>query len=142
MADNSEQALVTNKKSTTYRIHIYRHYISMLNRNGHLDQENGIQVSEGYYAPHAHNLILQYCFNYGLPAGILFIIIFIIGTGIKLLLNAFGKREKRNPHSIVALLFFTGIIVFGLTEIMWQGGQFSALLLYIIPYWTWIKRPT
>ena len=141
MADRSEMPLITNKKSTSYRIRIYSYYTSMLNLTGHLESENGIQVSEDYYAPHAHNLILQYCFNYGLPAGIIFIII-IVATVIKLLLDTFGKRKKENAQSIVALLFFTGIIVFGFTEIIWQRGQFSALLLYVIPYWTWIKRRT
>ncbi len=141
VAKSSEVPLVTNKKSTTYRIHIYSYYASMLNLNGHLENENGIQVSEGYYAPHAHNLILQYCFNYGLPAGILFIII-ILATGINLFLDTFGKKENKNINSIVAFIFYTSLIVFGLTEIMWQKGQFPALLLYAIPYWTWVKRRT
>ncbi len=138
MADNISSQVVKDK-STTYRIHIFKYYASMLNVNGHLENENGIQVSSDYYAPHAHNLMLQYCFNYGLPAGILFLLIILV-TMTKLLYETFIQRKKEETYSIVALLFYTSIIVFGITEIMWQRGQFSTLLLYLIPYWTWAKN--
>lgn len=124
-------------KSTSARLTIYRHYLSSLNLTGHLEQENGLQVSDDYYAPHAHNLFLQYAFNYGLPAGILFFL-WIAAALIKLFMDVF--RSRKPSSSITALLLFAAAVVFGLTEIMWRNGLLSNTLIFLLPYFAWPRE--
>ena len=124
-------------KSTSARLAIYSHYLSCLNFTGHLEQENGLQVSEDYYAPHAHNLFLQYAFNYGLPAGILFLL-WIAAAIIKLMADVF--RSKGSTASVTALLLFGAAVVFGLTEIMWRSGLLSNTLIFLLPYFAWAEQ--
>ena len=128
---------VPELKSTSARLSIYSHYLANLNLTGHLEQENGLQVSEDYYAPHAHNLFLQYAFNYGIPAGILFFL-WIVVTGIRLLINVF-RGQKPSP-CIAALLLFAASIVFGLTEIMWRNGLLSNTMMFLLPYFAWAQK--
>ena len=125
-------------KSTSARLAIYSHYLTSLNLTGHLEQENGLQVSEDYYAPHAHNLFLQYAFNYGLPVGILFFL-WIAASGIRLLADVF--RSKRPSPSITALLLFAAAVIFGLTEIMWRNGLLSNTLIFLLPFYAWSEKP-
>ena len=128
---------VPELKSTSARLAIYSHYLASLNLTGHLEQENGLQVSEDYYAPHAHNLFLQYAFNYGIPAGILFLV-WIGLTGIRLLMNVF--RSRKPSSCIAALLLFAAAIVFGLTEIMWRNGLLSNTMMFLLPYFAWARK--
>ena len=125
-------------KSTSARLSIYRHYLSSLNVRGHKEQDNGIQLTQDYFAPHAHNLFLQYAFNYGLPAGILFLV-FIASSGILLLAAAFRPKAK-NSMKIAALLPFAATAAFGMTEMMWRFGMLSNLLLFLLPFFAWTSN--
>lgn len=127
-------------KSTSARLSIYRHYLGALNIMGHKEQDNGIQLTEDYLAPHAHNLFLQYAFNYGLPAGLLFLC-FIASSGILLLIAVFRSGAKKSMPiaalKIVALLPFAATAAFGMTEMMWRFGMLSNLLLFLLPFFAW-----
>lgn len=116
------------------RIGIYRHYLSGLNLWGHKDSENGFQYSESYYAPHAHNIFLQYAFNYGLPAGIVFLI-YLAASGIRFLMLCI--RDESGTPFLLALLLFAAIAAFGMTEIVWRYGQLAHTLLLLLPYFAW-----
>ena len=123
-----------NISSTSYRMNIYKHYFKAMNFRGHAEDEHGIWLDESYTAPHAHNLFLQYGFNFGILAGILFIVL-SAATGIRLLYLVFYK--KRNQDDIVLLLFYAAILAFGMTEIVWRNGQFSNTMLYLLPFFAW-----
>lgn len=115
-------------KSTSIRMVIYSHYFHSLNLWGHLAAENGVQVTENYFAPHAHDVFLQYAFNYGILAGIFFLchVILVI---IFLWRAAAGSRQDR----IIPLFLFLSVLVFGLTETMWQNGMLSNTLMLFLP---------
>ncbi len=103
------------------RVKIYQYYLSKLNLRGHREAENGLQVNEDYYAPHAHNVFLQYAFNYGVIGGILFLAMM---TVVLIFLR---------KGNIGILLLYSAVFIFGLTEIVWRNGTLSYCLMYLIP---------
>ena len=114
--------------STLIRARIYSHYLENMNLRGHKEEENGVWVGEEYFAPHAHNLFLQYAFNYGAIAGILFLL--CVGT----MIGVFWKEKA--PH----LFLYAAILVFGLTEIMWRDGMLAYCMIFLLPVLT--SKPT
>lgn len=111
----------SGSRSVFVRGEIYRHYLSEMNLLGHKEAENGIQISERYFAPHAHNLFLQYAFNYGVIAGIFF------AAFIAVCLILLWKDQ------LPLLLLYISVMVFGLTEIVWTGGTMTWVLMFLIP---------
>lgn len=133
--DNSQEEPKQEENSAAIRLVIYKHYLSSLNLTGHKETENGIQVTEEYYAPHAHDLFLQYAFNYGIPGGILFFL-FMAGSFLCLAANCrrMGKQRKPDSEGNPAPFFlFLSILIFGLTEITWRSGMLSNTLLFLLP---------
>ncbi len=123
--------------SVAARFTIYRYYFSRLNLLGHVDSENGLQIDRDYYAPHAHNIVLQYAFNYGLPAGIVFLA-YLIASGICYLIVCI-RNESDTPF-LLGLLLFASIAGFGMMEIIWRYGQLSHMLLLLLPRFAWQNR--
>lgn len=136
-AVSEEGKQIDSEDSVGIRKLIYKHYISQLNFTGHLVEENGLQVSEYYFAPHAHDLFLQMAFSFGIPAGVLFLI-WVIALFVKLIRKCFFG--KRSSEQMVVLLLFVGIVVFGLMEIMWRTGQLSFHLLFVLPMFVLAKE--
>lgn len=133
--DNLQEEPKQEENSAAIRLVIYKHYLSSLNLTGHKETENGIQVTEEYYAPHAHDLFLQYAFNYGIPGGILFFL-FMAGSFLCLAANCRRMGKQRKPHSEgnpAPFFLFLAILIFGLTEITWRSGMLSNTLLFLLP---------
>ncbi len=120
--------------SVSARFRIYQYYLSQLNLSGHAESENGYQVDENYYAPHAHNIILQYAFNYGVPAGVI-LLLYLAISGIRLFLACLkGDTEMYN---LLPLLLFTSIATFGMLEVVWRFGQLSHTFILLLPCFAW-----
>lgn len=134
MNSGAEERPSVMRGSIEARFGIYRHYLSGLNLWGHKDSENGFQYSESYYAPHAHNIFLQYAFNYGLPAGIVFLV-YVAASGIRLL--TLCMRDESGMPFLLGLLLFAAIAAFGMTEIVWRYGQLAHTLLLLLPCFVW-----
>lgn len=132
----TEMKAAEGTKSVSARFEIYRYYLSHLNLLGHKDSENGIQLTENYYAPHAHNMILQYAFNFGVPAGLI-LLLYLAASGIRLLLICL--RGDMGMTGFLALLLFASIAVFGMVEIVWRYGQLSHTLVLLLPRFAWRK---
>jgi O-antigen ligase len=94
---------------------------------GHLQEENGVLVTETYFAPHAHNLYLQQAFDFGIVIGILFIVYLLLHL-IRLWRNAYCTKVSCNMG---VLLFLLNGCVFGLTEMMWANGYMAFTLLFL-----------
>ncbi len=124
--------------SVVARFQIYRHYLSQLNLLGHKESENGFQVTERFYATHAHNLILQYGFNYGVLAGLL-LLIYLVASGIRLLVLCL-REPMGMSHLMLVLLLFGSIVVFGMLEVVWRHGQFSHTLVLLLPCFAWRQK--
>ena len=70
---------VDSNKAMWDRIVIYSYYWNHLNLLGHIGEGQGFYMNEWTYWGHAHNMFLQTAYHYGIPAGILFILIWIYG---------------------------------------------------------------
>lgn len=122
------------RSSIDARFTIYRDYIFELNLWGHKDGENGVQVSETYFAPHAHNIVLQYAFNFGMPAGIVFLI-YLVASGIRFL--CICVWDESDTPFLMGFLLFAAVATFSMTELAWRYGQLSHTLLLLLPCFAW-----
>lgn len=107
---------------------IYRTYLGKTNLFGHPGTEDGVWVTSGYYAPHAHNVFLQMLFSHGLLTGILFLLDSVF------ILFASGRRVLRTRRKewifIVPFLYLLAFIGFGLFEVAWNVGQLSLFMFF------------
>lgn len=112
--------------SISIRKTIYAYYLSHLNLQGHGKEEAGMYMTEELYYGHAHNMFLQIAYDYGIPAGILF-----------LLLNLFVLVRllfRRDREGIFGAVFLTAILVYGCTEMTVVTGQITLVMLFILYY--------
>ncbi len=119
-----------------FRFLIHSTYIKWLNLLGHESSEGGIAFGDWYYAPHAHNWLLQLAFWFGIPVGILLIgmcVLYVI-TFIHLLKN--GK----DIYACILGCFITAFIVFGMYEVDWSVGQLPFTLFFFLFYFAVNKR--
>lgn len=106
---------------------IYKYYASRLNLWGHPKEGQGFQVTERYWAWHAHNILLQYGTDFGIVVMILFIIVSIwsfILLRKKFLVN-------RNEQYIGYLFFAMIPILYGMFECSWGTGALSILMMFL-----------
>ena len=111
------------------RLSIYAAYLRDLNWFGHPDAEGHYQFADiDYFSWHAQNVWLQMAFSYGIPSGILFLILTVLlfRKNFRILKNAGNVPYKIIPF-FICLLFF----VYGLMELDWNVGQYPLILLFI-----------
>ena len=109
------------------RMSIYKMYFEKLTWNG--NNPSSVENYEMKY--HAHNLYLQIAYLYGIPAGILLVII-----AISLLIGHLRKvfREKDYPYTIVPLMMCVIFFVSGIMNVVWNTGQLMLFLLFFTQY--------
>ena len=113
------------------RMTIFGYYFKNLNLMGHTNNETIFEITDYSCVPHAHNLLLQMAFMFGIPAGIFFV--GWIGCGIIVTCKrAFGKN--RDAKMAMMLLYYINIIIFGMVEIVWLTGQLSFILLFLAAF--------
>jgi len=121
-------ALTENtNNSMEIRAAVWKYYGSKLNLFGHLQEEHGVQVTPEYYAPHTHNFIMQFLFDFGILWGLL-PLLFVI---VKIIF--YTKREcTQKDASLFMILPLCGInlISFGLTELFWRNGYLGLVLFF------------
>ncbi|MCH5339936.1 MAG: hypothetical protein J1E01_00580 [Acetatifactor sp.] len=129
-ADLSDMEPVLTKKqradSLLVRGTIYKYYFQHLNLRGHPYAEQGFQLHETYWVPHAHNIFLQYGTDFGIPVMILFAVLIIWGAIL------LGRRYKQRGLETDAgfLMFLLVPAIFGLFEYSWGTGSLSILMMY------------
>lgn len=105
---------------------IYAYYWQHLNLQGHKTNNQGFYTVYGRYYSHAHNIFLQMACDYGIPAGILFI-------GIYLYSIICALRTK-NQDGYMSAAFLIAILCFGLLEMVLTPGQITVVLMWIMFY--------
>ena len=109
------------------RYTIYKYYASQLNFWGHPKEGQGFQVTERYWAWHAHNIFLQYGTDFGTVVMILFIIVSMWSFLLlkkKLLVNG-------NEQYMGYLLFAMIPVLYGMFEYSWGTGTLSILMMFL-----------
>lgn len=113
-------------ESLRIRLTIYKSYLQDLNWVGHRKAEGHYFISDIYaFVWHPQNVWIQVAYYYGIPAGILFLVltVWILGKQIR---AAAGR--KKNAFAIVPLFFSVVFMMYGLMEIVWLVGQ---LILFL-----------
>lgn len=105
---------------------IYYYYAAHLNIVGHSKENNGFYVSENIFYDHAHNMFLQIAYDYGIIAGVIFLI-WNLWCLIRLLL-------RRDLQGIICAAFLAAILAYGCFEMAVTTGQITLALLFIIYY--------
>lgn len=112
------------------RISIYKAYWDDLTLVGNSSESGFYYLGEGnYHSWHAQNLWLQIAYYYGVPAGIMLIL-------LTLTLLVYGYRlmmkNKENPYAIIP--FFMSIVFFGFgtMEVVWNLGQMILFLIFFV----------
>ena len=112
--------------STDARKIIYTYFLHHLNMRGHDRSFLGFYLTEEVYYEHAHNMFLQMAYNYGIPAGILF-----LGMYLYSLMKAVGMCRKGRWECAV---FLIAIACFGMAEMTVTQGQITIPLMWISFY--------
>ncbi len=132
MPDADASELLTGEaagNSMAIRFAIYKKYLQNLNLTGHEMEEGYFPITESYHAWHAQNVFIQVLFYYGVPAGILFIVLMAV-LGIQ----AFRKAiRNRNAEDILLLLVWLVFVGYGVMECVWYMGQSILFLMYLVP---------
>lgn len=106
---------------------IYYYYVTHLNIMGHSKEVAGfygLYASKGRYFDHAHNMFLQIAYDYGIIAGILFLI-WNLWCLIRLLL-------RKDMQGIICATFLVAILAYGCFEMAVTTGQITMSLLFVI----------
>lgn len=115
-------------ESAQIRLKIYELYLKNLNLTGHTTEEGFYEITKSYSAYHAHNVFLQMLFSYGIPAGILLILL-TAGLGIRLLVAFI--RNPQDGWTIFRGLVYLVFFGYGMLEMTWNTGQIIMLLLFV-----------
>lgn len=112
--------------SASIRKVIYYYYATHLNFAGHSKTVSGFYLEGASYFDHAHNMFLQVAYDYGILAGILFLI-WNLWCLIRLI-------RRKDIQGIICATFLTAILVYGCAEMAVTLGQITMVLLFIIYY--------
>ncbi len=122
----------TEDASLRIRLTIYKTYWDNLNLSGHGISEGCYLIGEGdYFSRHAQNLWLQTAYSYGIPAGILSVVLTVA------VLYASGRnmmRRKENPYAVLNFFVCVVFVLFGVTEIVWNPGQLILFLIFFLQH--------
>ena len=112
------------------RRYIYRYFISGLNFFGHKESFPEVYLSGYEYYGHTHNSFLQIAFCFGVPAGLLFIIM-VVGSQIGTIINAFKKKRGLQWAELLPLLLLSIFAIDGLFEMTALLGKFMFIGVFI-----------
>ena len=116
------------------RINIAAALIDQMNLVGHKDNEiilriwSDVPSTYEVFSNNEQNIALHYLYVYGVPVGILVLILMISEVVYLIRRSIRGKSD-----GTVFLLLVSVYFIFGLTEIVWVPGQIEQLLLFFVP---------
>ena len=113
--------------SMNVRKQIYIEYLKRLNWRGHELEEGYIDITSAYHAYHAQNLWIQMAFYYGIPAGVLLLVLTAC-TGIRSLIGVLTHIP--DEWYLFTALVWVGFFGFGAMECVWYPGQMILFLIF------------
>ena len=125
--DRSISLVSISDSSLSERMSIYKMYYEKLTWNG-----NNPTSQENYEMRyHAHCLYLQIAYYYGIPAGVLLIII-----GITLMVYHIKNmiRDKNNLYAVLPLMICVIFFVSGIMNVVWNTGQLMLFMLFFTQF--------
>ncbi len=120
--DPDHDALLDYDPSGTWDIRkfIWKYFLERLNFFGHSDLNAGAYI--GYYWGHTHNSFLQMAYLFGIPAGLLFLLMIICGIVITFI--RIVRSDKIDADRLIfPLLLFSGYLISGMFECTALTGE-------------------
>lgn len=122
----------TDDQGIKIRLAIYKAYLEDMTWYGNTP-DKGFYKIEGteYHSWHAQNVWLQTAYYFGIPAGILLIVITVV------MLWRHGKRmfvDKLNPYAIVPFFVCIVFVSYGIAEVVWNPGQLILFLIFFVQH--------
>lgn len=135
--DNSENEVPLEgwdgmDESLRFRLTIAKNFLADLRLLGHHSTDGHFHVKgTDYTIWHAQNVWLQMAYYYGIPAGILFIILtyFMLRAGIILF-----RRGENKEFCIIPIFLMMAFFLYGTMELVWLNGQ---LILFLVFFAQW-----
>lgn len=112
------------------RLTIYKTYLRDMTWNGHDASEGYYYIGDSdYFSWHGHNLWIHIAYYYGIPVGILLIMLTIVLL-IFDLKKIFQYQEKW--YSIVPFFICVTFFGYGLMEAVWYVGQLILFMVFFV----------
>lgn len=114
------------------RLAIYKAYFEDLTWIGNPPTAGFYQL-EGYtyHSWHAQNVWLQVAYSFGVPAGILFVVM----TFILLWHHFKGMIKNKNwPYAMIPLFICVAFFTYGIMEVVWNVGQLVLFLFFFVQH--------
>ena len=119
-----------NWSSGRIRIEIWKKYLQNLKIRGHKQQEGYFQITPSYHAWHAQNLWIQCLYYFGVPAGILWLLLSIALPCADI--KRYLKKAACRKYGLVPIVFIILFLGFGTLEVVWNPGQLILCLAYLV----------
>lgn len=112
------------------RIEIWKKYLQNLKIRGHKQREGYFQITPSYHAWHAQNLWIQCLYYFGVPAGVLWLILSIALPCADI--KRYLKKKECRKYGLVPIVFTILFLGFGTLEVVWNPGQLILCLVYLV----------
>ena len=124
----SEEEVAAGIDPFELRQRIFKYYLEQLNLVGHTNDYKGAPISVYSSEPHSHNVFIQMAFLYGVPSGILFILMVLAYVPACISLMKTGEDYRVCLISCFVLAF----VIFGFFEIDWMCGQLPFTMFFLL----------
>lgn len=111
---------------------IYVVYFKHLNLLGHSRETPGFYLDSYYQTKHAHNMLLQMAYDYGIIVGILFL--GLVGSSICYFLWIAMKGMEDNKW--ICMVFYVAIFVYSMAEMAIVSGMMTWSMIYLFFYFS------
>ena len=118
--------------SSDIRVAIFKAYWKDLNWRGHSEKEGYYLITPKYRCWHAQNLWLQIAYYYGIPAGILLVVLTVVMIYYYISRCYKGKLDRK--YGVLPLMFVILYFTFGLMEVVWNPGQMVFVLIFLVQH--------
>lgn len=126
--DTTETQLSRSFQSMQLRIDLWKYYLKNARMTGHFNSQGHKIEGISHRVWHTQNMFVQYWYYYGIPSGILFIVIMVL-----LLYENLKKILQKDDKALICLIYVIFFVMYGLFEVTWYPGQMVLFLAFFTP---------
>ncbi|MGN0326531.1 MAG: O-antigen ligase family protein [Lachnospiraceae bacterium] len=125
-----EVVIDSERDVTNGRVEIWNTYFSRLNWTGHYPGH--IIMEDEMLCYHAHNTYLHILYQYGIPTGIVYILL-VVCSFVTAVINFWKRARQEASHDLMLAVLITGICLVGqITEWMGHPAYIICMMLFMM----------